>query len=68
MKDRLTQTRWIVAPNHAKAAEFSVKRAKDLATTYDAGLRMLAKSKTRACWNWRLYQVRFTIEVEEEKG
>lgn len=60
-----TQTRWIAAPSYEKAAEFAVKRAKDLATTYPKGIEMLDKAKRRGAKGWTLYEIRFIIEVEE---
>jgi hypothetical protein len=62
---REVQTRWIAAPTYEKALEFAVKRGKDLAMTYDAGLRMLEKARAKACWGWKLYEIRFIIEIEE---
>jgi len=63
-----TQTRWIAAPSYEKAVEFAVKRAKDLATTHDAGLKMLEKAQKRACWGWKLYEIRFIIEANAEES
>lgn len=60
-----TQTRWIVAPSYEKAAEMAIKRAKDLATTYPKGLEMLDKAKRRGAGHWKLYEIRFIIEVDE---
>ncbi len=60
-----TQTRWIAAPSYEKAAEFAVKRAKDLATTYPKGVEMLDKAKKRGAKGWTLYEIRFIIEVDE---
>jgi hypothetical protein len=61
------QTRWVVAPSEKKAFEFAIKRGKDLPTTYQAGQTMLAKVRQRGPWDWRLYVVRFIVEIEEEK-
>lgn len=60
-----TQTRWIAAPSYEKAVEFAVKRGKDLAKTREAGLLMLKKAQERACWGWKLYEIRFIIEADE---
>lgn len=61
-----TQTRWIAAPSYEKAVEFAVKRAKNLATTREAGLQMLEKARKRACSDWKLYEIRFIIEANAE--
>lgn len=62
------QTRWVVAPSQKKAFEFAIKRGKDLPTTYQAGLTMLDKARKRGAWDWRLFVVRFIVEIEEERG
>ena len=62
---REVQTRWIVGPSYEKAAEFAVKRAKDLATTHAKGLDMLDKAHNRGATTWRLFEIRFVIEVTE---
>lgn len=65
---REVQTRWIVGPSYDKATEFAVKRAKNLATTYAKGLEMLDKAHKRGAVTWKLFEVRFVIEVTEVLG